>query len=331
MLRASGIEHYYAGRQVLDLEEIALEAGTVTALVGANGSGKSTLLRILGFLERPTAGALELNGKVIATGADRLAARRVVTFVEQQPLLFGGTVRSNMLYGFKARGGDASQARTRVAQALALAGVEDLADRDARSLSDGETQKIAVARALALDPKVLLLDEPASAADRTSTTRLYQVIEEAGRDGLAVCFASHQLEDAYNWSDRLLSLSNGKTSPVTPENLFRVEIPTGEGPKQVRVGEHTIQVVTDTAGRATIALPPDDFIVSTSPFASSARNHFPGRVTRVSETGRGRVTITVDAGIELVARITPTALAELGISLGSTVVLSIKAMAVRVF
>jgi molybdopterin-binding protein len=115
------------------------------------------------------------------------------------------------------------------------------------------------------------------------------------------------------------------------ENVFRVVLPPGEGAKCVQVGDITIHVVTDTEGPATVAISPDDLIISTTPFPSSARNQFPGRVTSISDAGRGRVALTVDAGIDLVGRITPAALEELGLSLGSPVTLSVKAMAVRVF
>ncbi len=331
MLSARDIEHHYRGRRVLALDEIKLDAGTITALVGANGSGKSTLLRVLGFLETPTAGTLEFDGKRIRTRADRLAARRAITLVEQQPFLFGGTARSNVLYGLANLGCRGSDAATRAKDALQQVEIEDLADRDARSLSDGETQKVAVARALVLNPKVLLLDEPASAADRTSTNRLYEVIESVRQSGVAVCFASHHLEDAYRWSTRFIALEGGRASPVMPENLFRVLLPEGTGTKQVRVDDLVVHVVTDTSGPATIALPPDDLIVSGTAFASSARNQFQGRIIRISEDGRSHVTLTVDVGVELIARITPVSLLELGLSVGSPVFLSVKAVAVRVF
>ena len=331
MLRVRGIEHHYGARRVLDIESLDFETGSATAVVGANGSGKSTLLRILAFLETPTNGSLVLDGNPIRTRADRLAARRIVTLVEQRPFLFSGTVTANMLYGLRARGCRGSEAKRRVAEALQLTGVADLADRDARALSEGEVQKIAVARALSLDPKVLLLDEPTSAADRSSTNRLYQIVAEARDRGVTVVIASHRLEEVYRWSENFVSLDGGRTSPVSPENIFRVEIPAGTGSKEVRLGDLVIHVVTDTTGPATIALPPDDLIVSSGGFSSSARNQFQGRIQRISEDGRGRVTLRIDAGVELVARITPSALADLALSVGSPVILSIKAMAVRVF
>lgn len=331
MLEVRNLEHQYSDRVVLSLEHVVFPAASITALVGPNGSGKSTLLRVLAFLETPGRGTIELAGVPITTAKARRSARRDVTLVEQQPYLFRGTVRANMLFGLNARGRSGPEAEDRIMQAVTRLHVENLLERDAGSLSDGEVQKIAVARALALRPRVLLLDEPASAADRVSSNHLYRVLEDECRAGLTVCFASHQLEDAYRWSDRFIALADGRSSPVTLENVFRVVLPAGEGAKSVQVGNLTIYVVTDTEGPATIAIPPDDLIVSTAPFPSSARNQFPGRVKSISDAGRGRVTLTVDAGIDLVGRITPAALEELGLALGAPVTLSVKAMAVRVF
>src|SRR5207247_10923714 len=100
--------------------------------------------------------------------------------------------------------------------------------RRRHELSDGELHRIAVARALAVEPDVLLLDEPASSADRAAAQSLYHALaEERARRPLAVCLASHQLEDAYRWADDVRALADGRLSPVTPENLFRVELPAG--------------------------------------------------------------------------------------------------------
>ena len=98
--------------------------------------------------------------------------------------------------------------------------------RRRHELSDGEVQRVAVARALVLRTDVLLLDEPASSADRAAAGALYRALaaERVARP-FAVCIASHQLEDAYRWADDIRALAEGRLSPVTPENLFRVELP----------------------------------------------------------------------------------------------------------
>jgi tungstate transport system ATP-binding protein len=334
MLAARDLRHRYRGTTVLDVPALELAAGEVTALVGPNGSGKSTLLRLLAFVERPSRGTLMLDGHAVATDRDRRAARRLVTLVEQHPLLFDLTVLENLryarrLHGEKAIKGDVG--RTKAMEALDRLGVADLADRPARRLSGGETQRVALARALLLRPRVLLLDEPLSAADRSARNALSEMVEQLRGAGVTVCLSSHQLEDAYRWSTRLLALADGALSPVTPENLFRTVVPAGSGARVVRAGPLELMVVTDKTGPATLAISPDDLVVSRAPLRTSVRNQFPGRVVAVSDDGRGHVRLTVDAGTELVARITPAALADLGLTVGSPVVLGVKAMAVRVF
>ncbi len=331
MLSLRDVEHTYGGRRVLAIPELDLAPGSVAAVVGPNGAGKSTLLRVLACVETPAKGTVLLDGRPLRSAADRRRARLKITLVEQRPLLFAGTVRRNLEYALALHRARGAEATTRSGEALARLGVGELLERDARALSEGEVQKVAIARALALQPDVLLLDEPASAADASSAAALYRVLDTERRRGVALCFASHQLEDAYRWSDRLLALTEGQASPVTPENLFRVEIPPGSGMRTVRAGPLTLQVYTEKSGPAIVALPPDDIVVSTQPLHSSARNEFSGRIRRISEDSRGGVTLTVDVGVDLVARITHAALAELGLTIGAPVVLSIKTMAVRVF
>lgn len=331
LLSLRDVEHAYGGRRVLAIREFDLERHSVAAIVGPNGAGKSTLLRLLACVEAPDQGTVSLDGEPLRTAADRRRARQRITLVEQRPLLFAGSVRDNLAYALSLHGIRGPDAATRIARALDRSAVNDLGSRDARALSEGELQKVAVARALALEPDVLLLDEPASAADPASTAALYRILETERARGVALCFASHQLEDAYRWSNRLLALTDGQASAITPENLFRVDIPAGGGARTVRAGPLALQVFTDKSGPAIVAIPPDDIVVSAEPLHSSARNEFRGRVRRISEDGRGGVTLTVDVGVDLVVRITHAALAELGLTVGSPVVLSIKTMAVRVF
>lgn len=331
MLSLEHVEHVYGRRRVLAIESLALEPGSVTALVGPNGAGKSTLLRLLACVEAPTRGTVTLDGRPVRNRNDRRWARQRVTLVEQRPFLFSGAVRKNLQYALGLHRVPRAAADARVGRALARLGITGLLDRPARALSEGEVQKVAIARALVLEPEVILLDEPASAADQTSAAVLYRVLDEERARGAALCFASHQLEDAYRWSDRLLALTDGRTSPVTPENLFRVEIPPGSGTRVVRAGPLALTLHTDRTGPAIVALSPDDIVVSTAPLHSSARNTFTGRVRRISDDGRGGVTLVVDVGLDLTVRITHAALAELGLSIGSSAVLSVKTMAVRVF
>src|SRR5205809_1599177 len=313
MLELVGVRHCYGGRMVLDLERFAVPPGALIAMVGPNGSGKSTLLRLLALLEQPTEGEVRLDGEPVCGGPARsrptAAARRRVTLVEQRPVLFRGTVRENLGYGLVVRG----------VRRIEVNRVVD---------------SVAVARALAVEPEVLLLDEPASSADRAAAQTLYGALaEERRRRPLAICLASHQLEDAYRWADDVRALAEGKLSPVTPENLFRVELPNaGAGDlKHIRVGTIEIAVMTDRAGPAILAVAPSDIFVSRAPLTSSARNVFAGRVTRLARQRPGVVHVTADVGVELVAVVTEAAAGDLQLTPGGPVVFAFKASAVRLF
>lgn len=331
MFELDGVRQVYGGRIALAVDALTIARGARLAVVGPNGSGKSTLLRLLAFLEEPAAGTVALDGRKVATGSARRSARRRVTLVEQRPFLFRGPVLANVAFGLLSRGADAAAAQRGARESLALLQAEPLAGRDARSLSEGEIQRVAVARALATQPDALLLDEPVSGADRAAQHALYAAIgaAQAARP-LTVVVASHQLEDAYRFADRILALHQGTPSPVTPENLFRVELPGGAAMQRVAVGPLLLDVITDKTGSATLAIPPDEIVLSSAPLQSSARNVVAGRIVRIGEQGAA-VRVTIDAGVELVALITRRSLEEMGIAVGGAIYASFKSVAVRVF
>jgi tungstate transport system ATP-binding protein len=327
-LELRGIRHRYEGRVVLDLPAFTVPDGGKLAIVGHNGSGKSTLLRLLAVLERPSEGQVLIDGRP----ADA-AARRRVTLVEQRPVLLPGTVRDNLAFGLRVRGADGAAVDRDVAAVAERQGIASLLPRRRHELSEGEIQRVAVARALAVRPDVLLLDEPTSSADRAASQALFHGLQtELAERRMTVCLASHQLEDAYRWADDIRALAEGRLSPVTPENLFRVDVPAGPATetKRVRVGPVEIAVMTDRSGSAILAVPAEDVLVSLTPVVSSARNVFTGCITRVTQQ-RGAVHVTADMGIELVAAVTPEAVRELGLVPGTAVVFAFKAAAVRVF
>ncbi len=332
MVELRGVRHRYAGRMVLDLDHFAVPVGSLLAVVGHNGSGKSTLLRLLALLEAPTEGQVLLDGAPVPRRA-AAAQRRRVTLVEQRPILFRGTVLDNLGFGLRARGIRRTVVNRMAGEIAERLGLSPLLGRRRHELSDGEVQRVAVARALAVQPDVLLLDEPASSADRAAAGALYRTLtaERAARP-LAVCIASHQLEDAYRWADDIRALAEGRLSPVTPENLFRVDLPAGTGEtKHARVGTIDLAVMTDRTGPAVLAVPPTDIFVSREALPSSARNVFTGRITRVAAQRPGVVHVTADVGIELVAVVTAEAARDLALAPDSPVVFSFKASAVRVF
>ncbi|HET7295623.1 MAG TPA: ATP-binding cassette domain-containing protein [Gemmatimonadales bacterium] len=330
MLELVGVRHRYADRLVLDLDRFTLATGASVAIVGPNGSGKSTLLRLLALLERPSEGEVRLDGAAVSGGA--AVQRRRVTLVEQRPVLFRGTVLENLGFGLRVRGVNRTDANRLITEVAVRLGITPLLERRRHELSGGEVQRVAVGRALALEPDVLLLDEPTSSADRAAAQALFRTLaEERARRPLAICLASHQLEDAYRWSDDVRALAEGRLAPVTPENLFRVDLPGGSDLKHVCVGAIEVAVTSDKTGPAILAVPATDIFVSREPLASSARNVFSGRVTRLAHQRPGVVHVTADVGVELVAEVTEAALRDLALVPGGPVVFSFKASAVRVF
>jgi tungstate transport system ATP-binding protein len=332
MLELRRVRQRYSGRVVLELDSFVVPPDARLAIVGHNGSGKSTLLRLLALLERPTEGEVLLNGQAVS--GNRSAARRRVTLVEQRPVLFRGTVRDNVAFGLRARGTRRPEVNKAVDEVAAWLDITTLLDQQSHELSAGDVQRVAVARALAVAPDVLLLDEPASSADRAAAQALYRALSEAQRRRpLAICLASHQLEDAYRWADDIRALAEGRLAPATPENLFRVELPnaaTGDL-KHVPVGPIAIAVMTDKSGPAILAVPPTDIIVSLEHTPSSARNVFRGTVTRLARQRPGTLHVTADMGVELVALVSEEAARDLALAPGSSVVFAFKATAVRVF
>lgn len=164
----------YGSRTVLDIERLELPAGKITGIVGPNGSGKTTLLTVLSLLRRPTSGTVRLWGRDAGGGARAL--RGDVVFVLHPGYLFRGSVAHNLLYGLRARGLRRPEAMRRLAEALRMVAMSDFAHRSVADLSAGERQRVNVARALAIRPRAILLDEPTANVDTTTVEILAEVL-----------------------------------------------------------------------------------------------------------------------------------------------------------
>lgn len=178
----------------------------VYALTGANGAGKSTLLRMMALLIDPQQGAVRFPGSG-TNDPDHL--RKKVTYVEQSPYLFQGTVSDNLAYGLKLRGIDRDEQRRRISLTLSIVGLEGFELRKARELSSGETQKVALARALILKPDLLLLDEPTANIDGKSQPAFESLLARLPRYGVTVVFSTHDPLQARRVGAEFLYLDNG--------------------------------------------------------------------------------------------------------------------------
>jgi molybdopterin-binding protein len=315
----------YGPRCALDIPALELPAGRITAVVGPNGAGKSTLLRLLAFLQPPTAGAVELVGQASDRGArDLTALRRQATYVSQMPLLFRRSVRANVAYGLRARGDRRDE---RVDAALAAVGLSGFADRAAHRLSGGEAQRVAIARALAIDPPAVLFDEPTANLDRGAVPLIESLLRGLGEAGKTVVLTSHNLEQAYRLSHRVVALNAGRLAPSPLVNLLHGRTAQRGGRAYFESAGLRIELPDHAAWEA-IAIDADDIIISRAPLDSSARNCFPGQVTRVARGERG-IVLTIDCGVPLLARITPHSYEAMALNLGSPVYVTFKASAIH--
>ncbi|MBJ6749970.1 ATP-binding cassette domain-containing protein [Geomonas sp. Red421] len=198
--------------KLLDGISFAAKAGEITAIIGPSGGGKSTLIRLINRLTDPSAGRITIGGTDIAT-MDPLELRRLVALVPQKPFMFEGTVLDNLQMPFRYRHVPPPAAQSaEVTEVLALARLDrDLLERDARSLSLGQQQRVGVARALITKPQVLLLDEPTSALDRRTSDELAATLREIchGRK-LTMIMVTHDLRLTGKVADYCFYLEAGR-------------------------------------------------------------------------------------------------------------------------
>ena len=193
----TGITKYYGDKVALDLEELTILPRHIYVLTGANGSGKSTLLNILAFLSKPERGEIKFDGKRVEWRNTELQAlRRKVTLLHQSPYLFSGTVSGNIAYGLKLRGVKDGLLKERVSEALGLVFLAGFEKRNVRQLSGGEARRVALARALALQPEVLLFDEPLANLDEVSAAVVDEIIAALPNQGTTVVMATHDPQQA---------------------------------------------------------------------------------------------------------------------------------------
>jgi tungstate transport system ATP-binding protein len=198
----------YRGTSVLDIGELTLGSGEVLALTGPNGAGKSTLLRIIGLLEAPDrADLFQLLG--VNAAANGPALRRRIGIVFQEPFVFRGTALDNLTLGLRWRGLPRPEIDRRIRRPAELLGLENL-DKPARALSRGQAQRLVLARSLALEPELLLLDEPLNALDAEVRTRLLKDLKPLlTTGGRSTIYVTHDQDEAKALTDWRLRLAIG--------------------------------------------------------------------------------------------------------------------------
>ncbi len=349
----TGRDLLVAGRAapLLDIEQIEVRGGEILSVLGPNGAGKSTLLRVLAMLQTPDSGSITFLDQA-GREAERLMRRRSA-FVFQRPHLWAGSVQSNIELGLRLSGHPADSRRRLAEDAAAQLGIQGLLERDARALSGGEAQRVAVARAMALDPDVLFLDEPASNLDAMARTALIEDLEHVARDGRhATVLATHDRAAAFSLADRVIVMRDGRVvqsgypedlfeNPVDPfiaavtgaELSFRASVLSSQdGLIVVRVGDTELSAAGSAAAgdRVRVVYRPEDLFLSRSEIQGSPRNRFQARVTEIRPAG-SLLRVRLEGAGHWAAVITRAAADELSLEVDTRIWVLVKATALHAF
>jgi sulfate/thiosulfate transport system ATP-binding protein len=259
---ASGISKRFGDFTALDNVSLEVESGSLTALLGPSGSGKSTLLRVIAGLEQPDAGEIVISGE---DATEKAPQNRGVGFVFQHYAAFKHmTVRDNVAFGLTIRKRPKDEIKARVAELLELVQLQPFAHRYPAQLSGGQRQRMALARALAVEPKVLLLDEPFGALDARVRAELRAWLRRLHEEvHVTTVFVTHDQEEAMEVADQIALMNKGRIEQVGgPRDLY--EQPATEfvmsfiGPT-TRVGDgwvrpHDLELLLEPAEGSTEAM-----------------------------------------------------------------------------
>jgi sulfate transport system ATP-binding protein len=308
-IEVRGVSKMYGDFVALDDVSVSLPTGQLTALLGPSGGGKSTLLRIIAGLETADTGTVAIEG-VEATHLP--PQKRNVGFVFQHYAVFKHmTVAKNVAFGLEIRKRPRAEVRARVAELLELVHLSQFGDRLPSQLSGGQRQRMALARALAVSPSVLLLDEPFGALDAKVRRELRDWLRRLHDEvHVTTVFVTHDQEEALEVADEIVVINAGRVEQVgTPDALY--DAPANDFVMGF-LGD-----VTTLDGRL---VRPHDIDVSPTPLGPDA---IEGTVSRVLRIGfEVRLTVLTDAGEVVTVELTRTHARRLGLQEGSTVFLA---------
>jgi tungstate transport system ATP-binding protein len=215
-IKIENLTKIYGERTVLDIENFLIEEGSLHGIIGPNGAGKSTLLNIIAGLDKQTEGRI-FYGK----SREVIIPRRDITMVFQRPYLMHTTTEKNISYPLKLRGWKEKEIRERVNELMEDLGLTSLKKQRSWTLSAGETQKVALARALSFHPKLLLLDEPTANIDPATTGELERMLKIINKtEGTTILIITHNLAQAKRLCEKAIFLHNGKVVEAGDSNFL---------------------------------------------------------------------------------------------------------------
>jgi molybdate transport system ATP-binding protein/molybdate/tungstate transport system ATP-binding protein len=344
------IEHISKDLGEFFLEDVSLEieAGDYFMLLGPTGAGKTILLETIAGIYRPDRGRIFLNGREITGLPPR---DRHIGMVYQDYMLFPHlSVEENITFGLRSKRVPKSKAEEKARNLTELLGVSHLRHRYPGTLSGGEQQRIAIARALVVEPDVLLLDEPLSALDSETKGRLREELRKLhALTHVTIIHVTHSFDEAFLLGNQMAIMRKGNIAQVGAPvdvfskpnskfvaeflgigNLFKGESVIENGLSLITVENTRMVSVVPKKGSIHVSIRPENILVSLKPIASSARNAFTGPIQNILDGGT-IIRITVDVGIPVIAAITRRSFEDMKLREGLQVHLTFKAADVHVF
>ncbi|MCX9082216.1 MAG: phosphate ABC transporter ATP-binding protein [Candidatus Methanoperedens sp.] len=218
LIRIESLQKVFGEKEVLRNIDLTILQGEIFAFIGPSGAGKTTLLRILNFFEIPEKGTIKFMG----INPEVINIRRRMSLLFQTPAIFNNSVFENVAYGLKVRGIDKKIIEKKVGDALNIVGLPGMEKQNARTLSGGEAQRMAFARAIVYDPQILLLDEPTANLDPANVMKIEEIIKRIRNERTTtIVLATHNIPQVRRIADRVGILLNGELIEVnSKEGIF---------------------------------------------------------------------------------------------------------------
>ncbi len=344
-------------KEITVLSDISLsvEKGTCVAIIGPNGSGKTTLLRVLGLLEPPTSGRLFYKSKEITnlSKKETIEHRRKLAFVRQKPVVLRASVFDNIAYGLRVRMYREEGILRRVTQMIDQVGLKGFEKKNARSLSGGEMQRVAIAMNFVLDPEIYLLDELSANLDSSNIKLVETLITNLKKNPeKTIILSTHDPIEAIRFADRVVVLNKGKIAQIGPpseifrnpkdeytaqflgfENIFTgtAKYDQKSGLNKIKINDLTIISSYQKEGVIKLCIHPESIIISKeTPMKTTVRNIFKGSIKEIRDLGNTCHIVVTCNFEQFLAKITQSARDDLDLKPNSEIFIQFKATDVKI-
>ena len=340
--------------KVLSNINFSVKKGESFVIIGPNGCGKTTLLRILGLLDLPTQGKILYRESDLTKTSrkEKIKYRRKISFVRQKPVVRNSTVFNNIAYGLKVRGMKYREYNDTVMDMIDLVGLREMGNKNARALSGGEMQRVAIAMNFVIEPEIYLLDEVSANLDPMNIKLLEEFIMKIKQDKeKTIIMSTHDPIEAIKYADRIAVLNNGQITQIgtlneiftTPKDEFTAlfvgyenilygiaELDESTGLTIVKVNDLTITTSSQEEGEVKVCIRPESIgIVKAPPKNTSYRNTFKGQIESIRDLGN-ICHVVVNCGSEkFLTTITKLSRKNLELKKGSAVFINFKATDVK--